>query len=43
MSDLPAAEAIDWCPAMFESDRIGFNARGPFRSLRNHFDATTGR
>src|SRR5512144_2805712 len=36
-SDLPAAEVIAWCSAMLESDRVGFIAREPLQSLRDHF------
>lgn len=39
--DLPAAEVIAWCSAMFENDRIGFIAREPLQSLRNRFLTTT--
>jgi uncharacterized Zn finger protein len=41
--DLPAAEVITWCSAMLENDRIGFIAREPLRSLRNHFQSPTER
>jgi hypothetical protein len=41
--DLPAAEVIAWCSAMLENDRIGFIAREPLRSLRNHFQSPTER
>jgi hypothetical protein len=41
--DLPAAEVIAWCSAMLENDRIGFIAREPLQSLRNHFQTTTER
>ena len=39
-SDLPAAEVIAWCSAMLESDRVGFIAREPLQSLRDHFQTT---
>jgi hypothetical protein len=42
-SDLPAAEVIAWCSAMLESDRVGFIAREPLQSLRNHFQRTAAR
>lgn len=42
-SDLPAAEVIAWCSAMLESDRVGFIAREPLQSLRNHFQTTAAR
>jgi uncharacterized Zn finger protein len=41
--DLPAAEVIAWCTAMLENDRIGFIAREPLQSLRNHFQTTAAR
>jgi uncharacterized Zn finger protein len=41
--DLPATEVIAWCSAMLENDRIGFIAREPLQSLRNHFQTTTAR
>jgi uncharacterized Zn finger protein len=41
--DLPAADVIAWCSAMLESDRVGFIAREPLRSLRNRAQAATGR
>jgi uncharacterized Zn finger protein len=34
--DLPAAEIIAWCSAMLDNDRVGFIAREPLQSLRNH-------
>ena len=37
--DLPAAEGIAWCSAMLAADRVGFIAREPLQSLRNHFQA----
>jgi uncharacterized Zn finger protein len=42
-SDLPAAEAIAWCSAMLESDRVRFIAREPLESLRTHFQTTGAR
>jgi uncharacterized Zn finger protein len=42
-SDLPAAEVIAWCSAMLENDRIGFIAREPLQSLRNHCQTTAAR
>jgi uncharacterized Zn finger protein len=41
--DLPAAEVIAWCEAMLKNDRIGFIAREPLQSLRNHFPTTAPR
>ena len=41
--DLPAAEVIAWCTGMLENDRIGFIAREPLQSLRNHFQTTAKR
>jgi uncharacterized Zn finger protein len=41
--DLPAAEMIAWCSAMLEKDRVGFLAREPLQSLRNHYQKTTPR
>jgi uncharacterized Zn finger protein len=41
--DLPAAEVIAWCTAMLENDRIGFIAREPLRSLRDHVQRTATR
>jgi hypothetical protein len=35
-SDLPADEVIAWCSAMLANDRVGFIAREPLQSLRNH-------
>jgi hypothetical protein len=42
-SDLPATEVIAWCSTMLENDRIGFIAREPIQSLRNHFQTTAAR
>ena len=42
-SDLPADEVIAWCSAMLANDRVGFIAREPLQSLRNHFQAATAR
>ena len=39
--NLPADEVIAWCSAMFKNDRVGFIARDPLQSLRNHFQAAT--
>jgi hypothetical protein len=41
--DLPAAEVIAWCSAMLDNDRIGFIAREPLQSLRNHVQKTAAR
>ena len=35
--DLPAAEVIAWCSARLENDRVGFTAREPLESSRDHF------
>ena len=37
--DLPADEVLAWCSAMLENDRVGFIAREPLQSLRNHLQA----
>src|SRR5271170_1490599 len=37
--DLPAAEIIAWCSAMLATDHVGFIAREPIQSLRNHLQA----
>jgi hypothetical protein len=37
--DLPAAEVVAWCSAMFANDRVAFIAREPLQSLRDHFQA----
>jgi uncharacterized Zn finger protein len=41
--DLPATEVIAWCEAMLGNDRIGFIAREPLQSLRNHVQTTAPR
>jgi hypothetical protein len=41
--DLPAAEVIAWCSSMLDNDRVGFIAREPLQSLRNHFQTTAAR
>jgi hypothetical protein len=41
--DLPTAEVIAWCSAMLDADRVGFIAREPLQSLRNHFQKTEQR
>jgi hypothetical protein len=41
--DLPAAEVIAWCSALLENDRVGFIAREPLESLRNHVQRTAVR
>jgi hypothetical protein len=38
--DLPESEVITWCTVMLESDRVGFIAREPLQSLRNHPQTT---
>jgi uncharacterized Zn finger protein len=42
-SDLPATEVIAWCAAILKNDRIGFIAREPLQSLRDHFQKTAPR
>jgi len=34
--DLPTNDVIAWCAAMLANDRVGFIAREPLQSLRNH-------
>jgi hypothetical protein len=41
--DLPADEVITWCSAMLDNDRVGFIAREPLQSLRNHSRTTPAR
>lgn len=41
--DSPAGEVITWCSAMLENDRVGFIAREPLQSLRNHLRTTSAR
>jgi uncharacterized Zn finger protein len=38
--DLPSSEVIAWCSAMLDNDRVGFIAREPLQSLRDHFQTT---
>lgn len=40
-SDLPANDVIAWCSAMLANDRVGFIAREPLQSLRNHSQAAS--
>jgi uncharacterized Zn finger protein len=42
-SDMPAAEALAWCSAMLENDRVGFIAREPLESLREQLQTTAAR
>jgi uncharacterized Zn finger protein len=42
-SDLPAAEALTWCSAMLENDRVGFIAREPLESLRKQLQKSAAR
>ena len=35
--DLPPAEGLAWCSTMLANDRVGFIAKEPLQSLRNHF------
>ena len=39
--ELPAAEITAWCSAMLANDRVGFIAREPLQSLRDHCQAAT--
>jgi hypothetical protein len=39
--DLPANDVIAWCSAMLANDRVGFIARDPLQSLRNHAQAAS--
>jgi hypothetical protein len=41
--DLPADEGSIWCSAMLDNDRVGFIAREPLQSLRNHLRTTAAR
>jgi hypothetical protein len=34
--DLPATEISAWCSVMLDNDRVGFIAREPLQSLRDH-------
>ena len=38
--DLPTNDVIAWCSAMLANDRVGFIAREPLQSLRNHLQTT---
>jgi uncharacterized Zn finger protein len=42
-SDLPVEEVVAWCSAMLDTDRVGFIAREPLQSLRNHLQAAAAR
>ena len=39
-SDLPAEEAVAWCSAMLDADRVGFLARKPLEALRRRVQVT---
>jgi hypothetical protein len=39
--DLPANDVIAWCSAMLANDRVGFIAREPLQSLRDHAQAAS--
>jgi hypothetical protein len=39
--DLLANDVIAWCSAMLANDRVGFIAREPLQSLRNHAQAAS--
>jgi hypothetical protein len=41
--DLPANEVIAWCSAMLDEDRVGFIAREPLQSLRDHAQGAAAR
>ena len=41
--DLPVDEVIAWCSAMLATDRVGFIAREPLQSLRDHLQAARAR
>ncbi len=41
--NLTATEILAWCSAMLANDRVGFIAREPLQSLRNHFQAAATR
>jgi hypothetical protein len=41
--DLPGAEIITWCSATLDQDRVGFIAREPLQSMRNHLQADAAR
>jgi hypothetical protein len=38
-SDLPSEEAVAWCSAMLDADRMGFIARKPLEALRGRVQA----
>jgi uncharacterized Zn finger protein len=42
-SDLPGAEALTWCSAMLENDRVRFIAREPLESLRKQLQKSAAR
>jgi hypothetical protein len=42
-SDVPAAEALAWCSAMLENDRVGCIAHEPLESLRKQLQKTAAR
>lgn len=39
--ELPANDVIAWCSEMLANDRVGFIARDPLQSLRNHAQAAS--
>jgi hypothetical protein len=39
MCDLPSEEALAWCSAMLDADRMGFIAREPLEALRGRLQA----
>jgi uncharacterized Zn finger protein len=43
MCDVPTAEAITWCSAVLENDRVGFIAREPLESLRARLQKVAAR
>jgi hypothetical protein len=38
--NLPTGEALAWCSAMLDADRVGFICDGELESLRQHFKAS---
>jgi hypothetical protein len=39
VSDLPSGEALAWCSAMLDADRVAFIARKPLEALRGRLQA----
>jgi hypothetical protein len=42
MCDLPSEEALAWCSAMLDADRLGFIAREPLQALRARLQTAKG-